>query len=264
MLNQTPFHPRTSALCTSFRWKEWSGHAAVCTFDAHSEREYFAVRHGVSMLDVSPLYKYELRGADGARLLSRLFTRDITRLGVNRVTYGCLVDPLGDVLDDGTVSRLDDHHWRLTSSEPWLAWLRKHANRLDVTIDDSSRELAALAVQGPNARALVQEVTDVDLDRMRFFRVRAGQIAGHPGWISRTGYTGDLGYELWVRPDAALPLWDALAAAGPRHGLQPIGLDALDVVRLEAGFVLQGVDYVSARNAAIPARRSSPHEVGLG
>ena len=264
MLKPSPFHARTQALCSSYQWKDWAGYAAVCTYDAHSEREYFAARHGAGLLDVSPLYKYEIRGSDGARLLSRLFTRDVTRLGVNRVTYGCLVDAAGNVLDDGTVARLTAEHWRLTCSEPWLAWLRRHGRRLDVTIEDSSEALGALAVQGPMARRVLQQITDLDLDRMRFFRVREAELAGAPGWISRTGYTGDLGFEVWMGRDAALPVWDALLAAGSGYGLQPMGLDALDVLRLEAGFVLQGVDYVSARSAAIPSRRSSPHEAGLG
>ncbi len=264
MSRPSPLHPRTSALCSSYLWKDWSGCAAVRSFDAHSEREYYAVRFAAGMIDVSPLYKYEVHGPDGGRLLARVFSRDVSGLSIGRVSYGCVLDPSGHVLDDGTIARLGPQHWRLTSSERWLSLLERHGRRLDAKVEDSTRTLAAIAVQGPASRKVCQQVVDLDLDRMRFFRVRAGELAGGPGWVSRTGYTGDLGYELWVPAERAVGLWDALVDAGAPHGLEPFGLDALDVLRIEAGFVLQGVDYTSSRAATIAARRSTPVEIGLG
>ncbi len=260
----TPFHPRTRALCRSYLWKEWAGYYAVRCYDAHSEREYFAIRNAAALLDVSPLYKYEFVGPDAAAVLARIVSRDITRLRRGRVTYCCWCDAEGKVLDDGTVARIGEEHFRLTSSEPWLFWFRRLARGARVRITDSSKDLAALALQGPRSRAILDELVDFDMDRMRFFRVRRVQLAGRGVWVSRTGYTGDLGYEIWMDPADALPVWDALIEAGAPHRLEPVGLDALDVSRLEAGFVLQGVDYYSARGCLIPSRKSSPFEAGLG
>lgn len=260
----SPLHERTSALNKSFLWKDWSGYAAPCAYTAHSEREYFAIRSSAAMLDVSPLQKMDVRGADGARLLARVFTRDITQLGVGRVTYGALVNEEGWIVDDGTIARLGETHWRVSTSEPCAAWVGSQGRGLDVQVEDISRNLAVLAVQGPRARAICDAVTDIDLTKMRFFRVQEGQVGGVPGWVSRTGYTGDLGYELWVAADKGPALWDALMDAGAPHGLEPCGLDALDVARIEAGFVLQGVDYVSARFAPSEWHKLSPVEAGLG
>jgi len=264
MPKPTPFHARTQALCHSYQWKEWAGYYAPCNYDAHSEREYFAIRNAAGLMDASPLYKYEFTGPDAAVVLSRIVTRDITKLSVGRVTYCCWCDEAGKALDDGTISRLGKEHYRVTSSEPWLMWFRRLARGVNVTITDSTRDLAALALQGPRARAILDEVVDFDMNRMRFFRVRRMQLAGKGVWVSRTGYTGDLGYEIWMAPDDALPVWDALVEAGKPHRMEPMGLDALDVSRLEAGFILQGVDYFSARGCLIESRKSSPYEIGLG
>jgi aminomethyltransferase len=133
-----------------------------------------------------------------------------------------------------------------------------------VRIEDTSARLAALAVQGPLSRDILRDCVDFDIDLMRWFRVRAGQIGGKPGWVSRTGYTGDLGFELWCDAADAPAVWDAVMAAGAPHGLDPVGLDALDVARIEAGYVLQGIDYVSARNTVVASQTSSPYEAGLG
>lgn len=264
MAHPTPFHPRTAPLCTSFRWKAWNGYAAVCSFDGHSEREYYALRRSAGLLDVSPLRKYEVTGPDAARLLSRLFTRDIERLDLGRVTYCALVDERGKCLDDCTVARLAPEHYRVTASELWLHWFARYGRGLKAEVVDSSESLCALALQGPRSRAILHELVDFDLDRMRFFRVRRMKLAGADVWVSRTGYTGDLGFEIWIRREDALGVWDALMEAGAPHRIEPVGLDALDVARLEAGFVLQGVDYVSARHALVEGRKSTPDECGLG
>jgi len=264
MPRTTPFHARTSALCRSFLWKEWSGYAAVRTFDAHSEREYFALRHACGLMDATPLYKYEVTGPDAAKLLARVWTRDITSSRVGQVVYSAMADPNGHCLDDGTVARLGPEHFRMTSSERWGYWLHRHARGLRVQIDDSTDRLACLALQGPTARDVLRDLVEWDMDIMRFFRIQHTKLAGLECWVSRTGYTGDLGYEVWVHNDDALAAWDAIVAAGKPHGLEPNGLDALDVVRIEAGYVLQGVDYISAKSCLVESRKSSPVEAGLG
>ena len=264
MPRPTPFHPRTSALCTSLRWKEWAGYHAVCSFDTCHSREYFAFRHAAGLLDVTPLQKYLVRGPDAAALLSRVWTKDVGRLAVGRVTYGCWCDDGGKVLDDGTLTRIDEAAYRMTSADPSLAWLERNATGFDVAIEDETRKLAALALQGPNALAVLSDAADEDLAGLRFFRHARAAVGGVPLEVTRTGYTGDLGYELWIPAEGALRVWDALVAAGHPHGLEPAGLDALDVTRLEAGFVLMGVDYRSARRCLSEEQKSSPYEIGLG
>ncbi|MCP3978933.1 MAG: aminomethyl transferase family protein [bacterium] len=260
----TPFHERTSRLCTSLFWKDWGGFHAVRSYDTCHEREYMALRHAAGLIDVSPLFKYEVRGKDAARFLSRIMVKDVAQMKPGRVTYLCWCDDHGKVLDDGTVSRLDDEHFRVTAAEPSLSWLTRHAERYHLTVEDSTERLGALALQGPRSREILATVCDVDLTRLRYFRVRRGRVAGIDVWISRTGYTGDLGYEIWVDAGEALRVWDALIDAGRPHRLEPVGLDALDVARVEAGYVMNGVDYYSAHHCLVESRKSTPHEIGLG
>jgi aminomethyltransferase len=264
MPRQTPLHPRTSALCSSYAWKEWAGYAAICNFDAHSEREYFAFRHTAGMIDVSPLYKYDVRGKDAAAFLGHVWSRNIPKLKPGRVWYGVMCDDDGFCLDDGTIANLGEGRYRVTSSEPWLSWYSRHSRGFDVSIEDETERIAALSVQGPRSRPILQQLVEADLDALGFFGVATTKLAGKPGWITRTGYTGDLGYELWMAPDDACAVWDAVIAAGHDYGLQPAGLDAMDVTRIEAGFVLQGVDYVSAKNCITESLKSTPEDAGLG
>ncbi len=267
----TPFHSRTAALCTSMRWKDWAGYHAVCAYDSYHEREYFAIRHAAGLIDVTPLHKYEVCGRDAAAFLARLMVRDVSKLPAGRVAYLCWCDEHGKIIDDGTVSRFDDARFRVTSTEPALAWLLRHADGYELTIEDSSATIAALALQGPNARDILQEISDGEIGSLRWFgtteaRIRGGRTGRMriKARISRTGYTGDLGYEIWVDNKRATALWDALLAAGKRYGLQPAGLDALDMTRIEAGFILNGVDYFPAQRCLIESRKSSPYELGLG
>ena len=261
----TPFHPRTSALCTSYRWKDWAGYYAVCSYDTNHDREYFAFRHAAGLLDVSPLFKYRVSGRDAAEFLAFVMTRDIRNLKLSQVTYTCFCDARGKVIDDGTVARLGDSDYRVTSASPSLRWLQEHTRGFNVEIRDESESVAALALQGPTSRSVLKAACEGgDLDRLRFFRLTRARIAGLPVEISRTGYTGDLGYEIWMQAADALPVWDGIREAGAAFGLEPAGLDALDVTRMEAGFILQGVDYYSAPRCPIEARKSSPFEIGLG
>ena len=264
MAEPSVFHPRTSELCISNNWKEWGGYYAVRSYDVSHEGEYFAIRHSAGLIDVSPLFKYEIYGPDAALFLSRLTVKNVARLKVGRVTYLCWCDDAGKVVDDGTVSRLDDDYFRLTAAEPSLSWLERMSRSYRVTIEDSSARLGALALQGPESRRILAEVSDVDMDELRFFQVRKGQLDGVDVWISRTGYTGDLGYEVWIERECALKVYDAISEVGRRSGMIPAGLDALDVSRIEAGFIMNGVDYFSAHHCLTEVRKSSPYELGLG
>jgi aminomethyltransferase len=263
MSRPTPFHPRTTAANHGWAYKEWAGFVAPCSYDRHSEREYVAFRHTVGVIDVSPLYKLDVRGPDAAALVARCWSRDVTQMAPGRVVYATLSDDDGYLLDDGTITMLARDHVRVTSSEPWWAWMHDYARGLDVRLTDVSH-LAALAIQGPLAADALAPLLDFDLTKMRFFRARRAKLASRPVLITRTGYTGDLGYEVFCEPEHALAVWDAIFEAGAPHGIEPCGLDALDVVRIEAGFVLQGVDYVTARLAPSPKRKSTAYEAGLG
>ncbi len=260
----SPFHERTAGLCTSFRWRDWSGYAAVVSYDTTHDREYFAFRESAGLLDVSPLFKYEVYGPDAARLLSRMMVRDVSKLKVGRVGYSCWCDDYGKVIDDGTVTRLEEDYYRVTAADPTLHWLQSVGRGMRVTLEDSTARLAALAVQGPRSREVLRAASDADVDALKFFGATRARLDGLDVWLTRTGYTGDLGYEVWVERDGALRLWDALIDAGRPHGITPAGLDALDVSRIEAGFILLGIDYFSAPKVVLEARKSSPYEIGLG
>lgn len=260
----SPLHDRTAPLVSSYLWKDWAGYAAVRRFDAYSEREYFAIRTTAGLQDYSPLTKYDLVGPDAKRLASRLSTRDISRLGTGRIAYTLMCNEAGWVIDDGTIQVLGDTHVRLTMAERWLHWLHEHARGFDVAITDVTRDLAILSLQGPAARRVLDPLCAFDLDRMRFFRVRQTTVAGVACTVGRTGYTGDLGFEITVPSDQAGPVWDALVEEGRPHQIEPIGLDALDVARIEAGYMLQGCDYHSARSVLTDARKSTPDELAMG
>jgi aminomethyltransferase len=263
MLKTTPFHERTAAICISHAWRRWAGHIVASAYELTHEREYHAIRSSAALLDISPLYKYHLDGPHAARLLDRMVTRNVSRAAVGQVLYTCWCDAEGKTLDDGTISRLGEQSFRLTCAEPGLRWLQMNGIGLDVTIDDVSERVAALALQGPSSRLILNALVDDDVSGLGYFRIMQTALRGIPLAISRTGYTGDLGYELWVDRSHALPLWDALVDAGSAYGLVPAGMLALDIARIEAGLMLMDVDYVSARNALIESQKSSPYELDL-
>lgn len=261
----TPFYPRTSALCASHEWRSWSGYLAAVTYEISHEREYYAVRNSAGLFDISPLYKYDLVGPDAQRLLNKVMTRDLAQLSVGQLIYTPWCDEEGKIIDDGVAGRLDEDHFRVTAADPNLRWLTDAGWGLNVDIRDRSRDLAALALQGPNAREIARRVVDgVDFDNLAYFRLAHGRLEDTPLVVSRTGYTGDLGYELWLPAGRALLLWDALMEIGQDYGLLPAGLAALDIARIEAGLPLIEVDYISAHRALTEAQKSSPYEAGLG
>ncbi len=260
----SPFHERTFKLCTSLRWKDWGGYYAVCSYDTSHEREYFAFRYAAGLIDVTPLFKYEVRGPDAGDFLARVMVKDVRKLAVGQVTYLCWCDEQGWLVDDGTVTRLSEDHYRLTAAEPTWAWLQRYRRGYDVELEDSTARIGALSLQGPRSRDVLKDCSDANLDELKFFHGTRAKLDDLDVWISRTGYTGDLGYEIWVDADRALPLWDAVMAAGTAHGLEAAALDAMDVTRVEAGFIMNGVDYFSAHHCLIDGRKSTPYEMGLG
>ena len=263
LLKTTPFHRRTFALSQSHAWRRWAGYVMASSYELSHEREYSAIRSAAALFDVTPLYKYHVTGRDAATLLDRVVTRDVMKCEVGQVLYTPWCDQAGKVLDDGTVARLDGHFFRLTSAEPSLRWLRMNAVGLNVEIEDVSDRIAALSIQGPTSRELLTHV-GAPVDGLKYFRLKRTEIRGVPVTITRTGYTGDLGFELWLGNGQAEALWDTLVSAGANYGLTPSGLLALDIARIEAGLILQDVDYISANNALIDGQRSSPFEVNLG
>ena len=260
----TAFHDRTFALCESLNYREWAGYYAVSAYEAHHEHEYAAIRNGAALIDVSPLYKYLVSGRDAARLVDRVITRDAANIAVGQVVYTPWCDERGKVIDDGTVARLDDQVWRWTAADPSLRWFRQNATGLDVHVEDVSEQVAALAVQGPTAARLLREAAEAELDSLKYFRVTRGRVGAVPVEISRTGYTGDLGYEVWMPWDRAGEVWDRLIAVGKAHDATPAGMLALDVARIEAGLLLIDVDFHGARKVSVDLQRYTPDEMGLG
>jgi aminomethyltransferase len=246
------------------QWREWSGYFAASVYADFHDIEYNAIREQAALIDVSPLCKYEVRGRDAIQLVDRVITRDATRLRDGAVYYTPWCDEDGKVVDDGTVHRLAEDRFRWTAADPQYRWLTMNASGLDVEIEDVSERLAAVALQGPCSRAILEAASGESFEDLRYFRRRPATIAGALIDVSRTGYTGDLGYELWIPAERAVDVWDALVVAGKPYGIRPAGMIALDVVRLEAGLILLEVDYTSARHAMNADQAYSPYEIGLG
>jgi glycine cleavage system T protein (aminomethyltransferase) len=260
----TAVHERTFALAESLNYREWSGYYAVSSYEAHHEHEYNAIRNASALIDVSPLFKYRVSGRDALRLVDRVITRDASKLAVGQVHYTPWCDERGKVIDDGTVTRLADDVFRWTAADPSLRWLKQNAIGFDVQIEDISESIAALALQGPTSGRLLDAVADADIRSLKYFRMTRGTIAGVPVDISRTGYTGDLGYEIWMPWDRAVEVWDALMLGGRPFDIHAAGMLALDVARVEAGLLLIDVDFHSSKKALIESQRYTPFEMGLG
>jgi aminomethyltransferase len=261
----TAFHERTFALCESLNYREWSGYYAVSSYEPHHEHEYNAIRNAAALIDISPLYKYRLTGKDATRLVDRIITRDMRKVSVGQVVYTPWCDEHGKVIDDGTVSRLEENIYRWTAADPSLRWFTQNASGMDVEIEDISESVSALALQGPTSGRLLKSIiTDGDITNLKYFRVTSAKIAGIPVDISRTGYTGDLGYEIWMPSEEAVKIWDALMAGGRAFDIHAAGMLALDVSRVEAGLLLIDVDFNSSKKALVDEQRYSPFEMGLG
>ena len=260
----TPFHERTLALCESLNYREWSGYYTVSVYETHHEHEYNAIRNSAALIDISPLFKYRVIGRDATRLVNRVISRDINKVALDQVIYCCWCDSEGKVVDDGTITRLGENEYRWTAADPSLRWFQQNALGLDVQLEDISEQTAALALQGPTSAKLLLGVADANIANLKYFRVTHGKIAGVPVDISRTGYTGDLGYEIWVPAAQAVKVWDRLMEKGKPFDIHPAGMIALDVARIEAGLILIEVDYTSSKKALTASQKYSPAEIGLG
>jgi aminomethyltransferase len=260
----TAFHERTLALCESLNYREWSGYYTVSAYEMHHEHEYNAIRNSAALIDISPLFKYRVTGRDATKFVNRVISRDIHKVAVDQVIYCCWCDPEGKVIDDGTITRLGENDYRWTAADPSLRWFRQNALGLDISIEDISEQVAALALQGPTSGRLLHAVTDAKIENLKYFRVTRGKIAGVPVDISRTGYTGDLGFEIWMPWRDAIKVWDALIEKGRAFDIHPAGMIALDIARIEAGLILIEVDYISSKKALIDSQKYSPAEIGLG
>ena len=260
----TAFDRRTSTLTQKRAWEDWWGYHTVRQYADSIDIEYNAVREAAGVIDVSPLFKYLISGPDAVRLIDRVITRDARKLQVDQVYYTPWCDESGKLIDDGTVCRLEEATFRWTAAEPNYRWFSLNASGLDVRIDDISREVGALALQGPTSRAVLEAVTGQDWSGLKYFRRRAATVGEIPVDVTRTGYTGDLGYELWVESSRAVDLWDALFQVGSDFGLRPVGTAALDVLRVEAGLILIGAEFTSVRDAFTAEQEYSPFELGFG
>jgi aminomethyltransferase len=265
----THFHSRTAEEVESQEWRSWAGYLVAATYEPSHEREYFAIRNAAALIDVSPLFKYEIHGPQALQVMDRIVTRDLSKFKEGRVLYTPWCDDDGKVIDDGTLHRLSEQHFRITAAEPNLAWFEDCAFGLQAEVRDVSDELASVALQGPTARRVLNKaIKGGDWKKLKFYHFAEGAFEvgkkTRAVFVSRTGYTGDLGYELWIEPDYAGELWDRLIETGQGYGLLPAGMAALDIARIEAGLLMLGVDYISSRRAVIEEQKSSPFELGLG
>ncbi|MDQ3003813.1 MAG: aminomethyltransferase family protein [Chloroflexota bacterium] len=262
-LKTTPFHERTSKLCLPQNWRRWAGYLVAGSYELTLDREYWAIRNSAALIDVTPLMKYIITGKDASRLLNRVITRDMDKLKVGQVYYTGWCDDEGKMIDDGTISRLDEGTYRMTSADPSLRWLSMNSVGLNAEITEVTDNVAALSFQGPNSRKILNKVADKPVDELKYFRLMQNQVDGIPVTISRTGYTGDLGFEIWMDAKDALTIWDALMDAGADYGIMPVGILAMDMARVEAGLFMIEVDYTSTSHAWIEPQKSSPYELGL-
>jgi len=260
----TAFHERTLALCESLNYREWSGYYTVSVYEMHHEHEYNAIRNSAALIDISPLFKYRVTGKDATKFVNRVVARDINKVAIDQVIYCCWCDPEGKVIDDGTITRLAENEYRWTAADPSLRWFQQNALGLNVKIEDITEQVAALALQGPTSGRLLNAAAEADITHLKYFRVTHGKIASVNVDISRTGYTGDLGFEIWMPWRDAVKVWDELNIKGKAFDIHPGGMIALDIARIEAGLILIEVDYTSSKKALIDAQKFSPAEIGLG
>ena len=262
-LQRTPFHDRFAALSTTEEWMSWNTYKVPRVVDKLST-EYFAVRSGTAVMDLTPMEKYRIRGKDSFAYLDRLLTRDLSKLRPGRVTYVVWCNDEGKLIDDGTLFQLGENDYRLCSQHHQLDWLLISAAGFDVQIELETHEVAALAVQGPTSYAVLTEAGLTGLESLKPFGMLDTTCNGVPVMVSRTGYTGDLGYEVWMQPGAALDVWDAIFAVQGRYDIHAMGLSALEMVRIEAGFIMPGFDFNTAEATVRNGYDRSPYEVGLG
>lgn len=262
MMLRTPFHSRVAAACELNDWGSWKGYTTPRAY-SDVELEYFAIRNAAGVFDLSPMNKYRVTGPDAEAYLNRLVTRDVRKVRVGRVGYTVWCNDAGQVMDDGTIFHLGDNDYRICAYARAVDWLHWSALGFDVEIVDESDEVAALAVQGPTSCAALLAMGLAGLEQLKPFGITSFPFEGETLTVSRTGFTGDLGYELWIASHKAEALWDRLFEAGKPHLIKPFGSDALELARIETGFLQAGVDFVPAESAVRSGRSRSPFELGL-
>ena len=262
-LLSTPFHERARELSQIDSFVPWAGYTTVDVFTT-VEQEYFAVRNATTLYDLTPMVKYRIAGRDASRYLNRLVTRDLRKLKVNRVSYCVWCNDGGHIIDDGTVFKLGEEEYRLCTAERQLDWLLDSAIGFEVQISEVTGDIAALAMQGPTSCAVLEKLGLGGIKSLKPFEFGCFELANLKLMISRTGFTGDLGYELWVDPAQALQLWDALMSAGRSRGIRAIGSRALNMARIEAGFLMPNLDFISAESTVRIGTSRTPLELGLG
>lgn len=258
----TPFYERSQYYVETDTYVPWSGYSTPDVFSS-VEQEYFAIRNQAALFDLTPMVKYRITGPDAQRYLNRLITRDVGKLRVDRVAYTLWCDEAGHVIDDGTVFRFGPEEFHLCTAERQLDWFLDSAVGFDVQVGEVTEDIAALALQGPTSCAVLKAAGLAGVENLKMFEMGHFRLGQLPLMVSRTGFTGDLGYELWIAPEGALALWDALMEAGRERGIRPIGYQALDMARIEAGFILPNVDFISAAHTVRLGRESTPFELGL-
>ncbi len=263
MIRETPFHPRTSSANQTGLWSHWSGYLATDRYQMSDKFEYFAIRNSAGVIDTSPLYKYRITGSDAERFLAGVLARDIRKCRPGQAHYTLWCDNDGYVVEDGVILRISDDEFLLTAAEPNMAYLQDLVGPKSVEIEDVSDEIGALALQGPYALEILKQLAP-EVEGIGYFHLTPAKIGNAAVTISRTGYTGDLGYEIWVDRDDALDVWDALFEVAGPYGVVPCGQTSLLITRIEAGLVLIDVDFYSSRYAWNDDQRTTPHELGMG
>ncbi len=261
-LLETPLHVRTAPLCLTGDWSRWAGYTTVNSYGT-VELEYFAIRNAATLFDLSPMRKYRISGPGAERYLNRLVTRDVSKIAPGRVAYAVWCDDGGKVLDDGTLFRFGAEEFWICSQERHLNWFLDSALGFEVEVADVSEDIAAIALQGPQSFSVLRALGVTGLETLKPFDMTGIALDGFTVTVSRTGFTGDLGYELWTDAEHAVALWDRLMTAGANHGLVPVGSAALDLARIEAGFPVANVDFLAAEQVLRATRRRSPFELGL-
>ena len=262
-MRPTPFHPRTSKLCVSHAWEEWAGYQAAQMYELEHTHEYHAIRTASALFDFTPLQKYQIDGRDAEKLLNRIVTRDVRRLQDGQIAYCAWCDDEGKILNDGTLARLGENSYRFAPNDPSMAWIEDNACGMDVHIEDVTEDLAVLSVQGPTSRDVLNSVIAADISDLRFFWLTRTTIDGAPVTVARTGFTGDLGYEIWMNTGDALRIWDILMDKGADYAIKPSGLHAMDMARIEAGLLVADIDYIPANKTMFEVQKSSPLELGF-
>lgn len=262
-LRKTPFHPRIEALMHANSWMRWTGHYSPANFES-VQSEYFTIRNGASVYDVSPLIKYAIRGREAADFVNHLITRDLSKIKPMQAFYTSWCQDDGMLVEEGTIFRLGENDFLLNAAKDQLHWLEQTAYGFDVQIEEASNDLCGLSLQGPESRQVLRAMGINGIENLKRFGIQELELNGHWLRIDRAGFTGDLGYEIWCKPESALWLWDRMFDAGRDHKIAPIGAQALEISRIEAGFLLVDVDYTSALHALRPSNRMSPYELGIG